>query len=103
MSRPRLSNPPFPVLPLQAMTDHRVNKKRNFWLKIVWASAAGVLLPIGLGFFCTMVGMAGAFTEVSQGAKSDSDALAEHIRFSLVTTAWGIGVSIPAFIILVAA
>jgi hypothetical protein len=78
-------------------------KKRRFWLRAIWISSAGVVLPPMVGLLGTVIGMVGAFGELSQSDGSDPGDLAGDISFALLTTAWGLVISFLASIALVIA
>ena len=53
------------------------------------------------GLIGTVVGMVGAFGELSKSGEADPEALAGDISVSLLTTAWGLVVSVIAFVVLI--
>jgi biopolymer transport protein ExbB len=53
------------------------------------------------GLIGTVVGMVGAFGELSKTGEADPEALAGDISVSLLTTAWGLVVSVIAFLVLI--
>jgi uncharacterized membrane protein YhaH (DUF805 family) len=97
-----------PYLPPQtslaaSADDEAVMRRRKFWLRAIWISIAGVVVPPMFGLTGTFVGMLGAFGELSKTGEADPEALAGDISVSLLTTLWGLVVSVIAFIILVGA
>jgi len=70
---------------------------------MIWISIAGVLIPPLIGLGGTVVGMVGAFGELSQTGEADPEALAGDISTALVTTVWGLLFSALAFVVLVIA
>jgi biopolymer transport protein ExbB len=70
---------------------------------MIWISIAGVLIPPLIGLGGTVVGMVGAFGELSQTGEADPEALAGDISTALVTTVWGLLFSALSFVVLVIA
>jgi len=60
-----------------------------------------VIIPPILGFIGTVIGMIGAFGEVSTTGEANPEALADDISFSLLTTIGGVVVSVVAFFVLI--
>ena len=87
--------------PDSCVNDDVVRRRRKFWLRAVWISIAGVIIPPMFGLIGTVVGMVGAFGELSETGEADPEALAGDISVSLLTTAWGLVVSAIAFIVLI--
>jgi biopolymer transport protein ExbB/TolQ len=81
--------------------DEQVRRRRKFWLRAIWISIAGVVIPPMFGLIGTVVGMVGAFGELSKTGEADPEALAGDISVSLLTTMWGLVVSVIAFLVLV--
>jgi biopolymer transport protein ExbB len=48
-----------------------------------------------IGLLGTVVGMMGAFSNLSSGTKVDTGKMAEDIMFALVTTASGLSIAVP--------
>ncbi|MBK1884028.1 MotA/TolQ/ExbB proton channel family protein [Luteolibacter pohnpeiensis] len=91
-----------PQAPLTSgATDEQVRLRRRFWLRAIWISIAGVIIPPMLGLAGTVIGMLGAFGELSETGEADPEALAGDISVSLLTTAWGLVVSVIALLILI--
>jgi len=91
-----------PQAPLTSgATDEQVMRRRKFWLRAIWISIAGVIIPPMFGLIGTVVGMVGAFGELSKTGEADPEALAGGISVSLLTTAWGLAVSVIAFLVLI--
>ena len=67
--------------------DHRLS-----WVATVIKSA-----PM-IGLFGTVIGMMGAFANLSSGTKVDPAQMAEDIYFALITTAIGLTVAVPLLI-----
>jgi len=64
--------------------DHRLS-----WVNTVIKSA-----PM-IGLLGTVIGMMGAFANLSSGDKVDTIQMAEDIQFALVTTACGLAIAVP--------
>jgi hypothetical protein len=80
-----------------------LQRKRKFWLRAIWLSIAGIIIPPLFGLGGTVIGMVRAFGELSQTGEADPTVLAEDISVSLVTTAWGLTISLVALFILIIA
>ena len=78
-----------------------LRRRRKFWLRAIWISITGVVVPPLFGLVGTVVGMVGAFGELSDTGEADPEALAGDISFALLTTMWGIVISVIAFLILI--
>lgn len=89
--------------PASGATDEQVRRSRKFWLRTIWISIAGVIIPPIFGLIGTVVGMVGAFEELSNAGEADPEALAGDISVSLLSTAWGLVVSVISFLVLVGA
>lgn len=92
--------PPESVLTSGA-DDEQVRRRRKFWLRAIWISIAGVIIPPLFGLIGTVIGMVGAFGELSETGEADPEVLAGDISVSLLTTMWGLVVSVIAFIVLI--
>lgn len=88
-------------LPNSGASADESNRRRKFWLRAIWISIAGVIVPPMFGLIGTVVGMVGAFGELSKNGEADPDALAGDVSVALQTTAWGLVVSVIAFIVLI--
>ena len=77
--------------------------KRKFWLRTIWISLTGVLLPPLLGISGTIIGMMQAFGELSKAGEHDAGALADNISTSLYATASGLIISSVAAVVLLVA
>jgi len=64
--------------------DHRLS-----WVNTVIKSA-----PM-IGLLGTVIGMMGAFSNLSSGDKVDTIQMAEDIQFALITTACGLAIAVP--------
>lgn len=64
--------------------DHRLS-----WVSTVIKSA-----PM-IGLLGTVIGMMGAFANLSSGEKVDTIKMAEDIQFALITTACGLAIAVP--------
>ena len=78
-----------------------VRQKKKFWLRAIWISIVGVIVPPLFGLVGTVIGMVGAFGELSDTGDADPEALAGDISFALLTTMWGLVISVLAFFILI--
>jgi hypothetical protein len=81
--------------------DDEIRQRRAFWLRAIWVSIAGVMIPLIFGVLGTIVGMVGAFGELSETGEADPAALADNISVSLSTSMWGAGFSAIAFLVLI--
>lgn len=93
--------------PLSSITEsadgQELTRRRKFWLRTIWISLAAVIIPPIFGFAGTVIGMLGAFGELSKTGAADPEAMAENISVSLLTTAGGLVISFLALIILIGA
>jgi biopolymer transport protein ExbB/TolQ len=69
---------------VMADLEHRLS-----WVGTVIKSA-----PM-LGLFGTVIGMMGAFANLSEGTKADPGQMAENIMLALITTAIGLAIAVP--------
>lgn len=53
------------------------------------------------GLAGTVFGMVGAFDELAETGEAESAELAGHISIALLTTMWGLIVSVVAFVVLI--
>lgn len=83
------------------VTDEQVSQRRKFWLRAIWISIAGVLIPLIFGLIGTVVGMMGAFDELSKSSEADPEALAGNISIALLTTASALAASVISFLVLI--
>lgn len=90
---PRTSPPPN-------VDDEELRRKRKFWIRALWFSIAGVIFPPLIATLITGFTMIRSFSELSQGNEADPDKL-NPISISLLLTAWGLLVSIVAFMVLI--
>jgi magnesium-transporting ATPase (P-type) len=88
-------------LPNSAVSDDHVRRRRKFWLRTIWISITCVIVPPMFGMIGTAFGMVGAFGDISKTGKTDHEAMAANISVSLLSTAWGLLVSVIAFIVLI--
>lgn len=86
---------------IPSANNEQLKRRRKFWLRAIWISIAGVIIPPMFGLIGTVVGMVGAFGELSKTGEADPEALAGDISVSLLTTAWGLVVSVIAFLVLI--
>lgn len=70
---------------------------------MIWISIACVLVPPLIGLAGTLIGMVGAFGELSQTGGADPEALAGDISTAMLATFWGLVLSAPAFVVLMIA
>jgi biopolymer transport protein ExbB/TolQ len=81
--------------------DEHARRRRKFWLRAIWMSIAGVIIPPMFGLIGTVVGMVGAFGELSNTGTTDPESLAGNISIALLTTLWGLAISLIAFFVLI--
>lgn len=76
-------------------------RRQKFWLKWIWASFAGVIVPPVFGLLGRVIGMSRAFGKL--GRNADPEQLAGDISFSLWATMIGFSVSLIFFFVLIVA
>jgi MotA/TolQ/ExbB proton channel family len=81
--------------------DPERGKKRRYWKRMIWGTVIGMLLIPALGVAGTVIGMIGAFDELSQKGGADPEALAGSISTSLWSTFYGLLFCIPGLILLI--
>jgi biopolymer transport protein ExbB len=62
-----------------------------------WVGTAIKTEPM-LGLLGTVMGMMGAFANLSSGEKVDPTQMAEDIQFALITTAVGLAIAVPLMV-----
>ena len=62
--------------------------------RLSWVATAIKSAPM-IGLFGTVMGMMGAFANLSSGTKVDTGKMAEDIMFALITTAMGLAIAVP--------
>lgn len=62
--------------------------------RLSWISTVIKSAPM-IGLFGTVVGMMGAFANLSKGTTPDSQQMAADIMFALITTACGLAIAVP--------
>jgi biopolymer transport protein ExbB len=62
--------------------------------RLSWVATAIKSAPM-MGLFGTVIGMMGAFANLSVGTKVDTGKMAEDIMFALITTACGLAIAVP--------
>lgn len=93
-----------PLSPINVYAgDEKLALRRKFWLRTIWISVTAVIIPPMFGLARTVIGMVGAFGELSKTGEADPEALAGDISVSLLTTAWGLVISFLALIVLIGA
>lgn len=65
--------------------------------RLSWVSTVIKSAPM-IGLFGTVMGMMGAFSNLSQGTTPDSQQMAADIMFALITTACGLAIAVPLVI-----
>jgi biopolymer transport protein ExbB/TolQ len=65
--------------------------------RLSWVATVIKSAPM-IGLFGTVIGMMGAFANLSSGTKVDPSQMAEDIYFALVTTALGLTIAVPLLI-----
>jgi biopolymer transport protein ExbB/TolQ len=88
--------------PQSGLRNESLLRKRRFWLRAVWFSIAGVILPPVLGLIGTVAGMMGAFEGVSRDGGADQEMLAGGVSVAVWATACGFVVTTIAFLVFVA-
>jgi biopolymer transport protein ExbB len=78
-------------------------KKRRFWKRAIWISIVGIVVPPMFGLLGTVVGMMQAFSELSTTGQADPEAIAGDVSVALVTTMWGLTISLCALFFLIIA
>lgn len=62
--------------------------------RLSWVSTVIKSAPM-IGLLGTVIGMMGAFANLSSGAQVDTGKMAEDIMFALITTACGLAIAVP--------
>lgn len=62
--------------------------------RLSWVSTVIKSAPM-IGLLGTVIGMMGAFANLSDGTKVDTGKMAEDIMFALITTACGLSIAVP--------
>ena len=62
--------------------------------RLGWVATVVKSAPM-IGLLGTVIGMMGAFANLSSGAKVDPTRMAEDIQFALITTACGLAIAVP--------
>ncbi|MEQ8846889.1 MotA/TolQ/ExbB proton channel family protein [Botrimarina sp.] len=62
--------------------------------RLSWVSTVIKSAPM-IGLLGTVIGMMGAFSNLSSGEKVDTGQMAEDIMFALITTACGLAIAVP--------
>lgn len=62
--------------------------------RLSWVATAIKSAPM-IGLFGTVIGMMGAFANLSAGTKVEPGKMAEDIMFALITTACGLAIAVP--------
>ncbi len=65
--------------------------------RLTWVTTVIKTAPM-LGLFGTVIGMMGAFANLSEGTKVDTGMMAENIMLALITTACGLAIAVPLLI-----
>ena len=87
----------------QPETDEaELRRRRKFWLRIIWLSIAGIILPPLSGVPFAAFGILRAYSELSQGDEANPG-IGRAISASLSLTAFGLVVSAIAFMVLMGA
>lgn len=93
--------PPYqPPATGPAAADHPdLPRKLRVWRRIrVIALVLCLILPAH-GVVQTIIGMSGAFRELSETGAADPSELAAHISVALLSTFWGLVIAFPALIV----
>jgi hypothetical protein len=94
---------PPQVSPNSSWNFNQIRLRRIFWIRTIWISVAGVIIPPMIGLVGTVFGMRKAFGELGSSGIGGPAALSGHIGEVLVYTASGLIISVVAFIVLVGA
>lgn len=78
-------------------------QRRQFWLRVIWLSLLGVLVPPMFGIVRVILSVVGQFGELSQTGEADPADLAGEISVGLLSTMWGLMLSAVSLIVLVGA
>lgn len=65
--------------------------------RLSWVSTVSKSAPM-VGLFGTVMGMMGAFSNLSEGTQVDTGQMAGDIMFALITTALGLAIAVPLVI-----
>ena len=65
--------------------------------RLSWVATVIKSAPM-IGLFGTVIGMMGAFADLSSGSKVDPAQMAGNIMFALITTALGLSIAVPLLI-----
>jgi biopolymer transport protein ExbB/TolQ len=66
--------------------------------RLSWVATVIKTAPM-LGLFGTVIGMMGAFANLSTGTNVDPAAMAENIMLALITTAVGLAIAVPLLVV----
>lgn len=97
-------NQPYeaPASEVSSVIDvHDMIRRRKFWKRAIWIAIAFVVVPPMFGLVGTVVGMAGAFDTLAETGQAEPEALAGDISVALLTTMWGLIISVLAFLVLI--
>jgi len=75
-----------------------VARSKRFYGRAAFVCGLGVVVPPIFGLIGTMIGMFGAFGELGKSGSADPEALAGDISIALLTTFWGLVVSVLSLI-----
>ena len=89
------------ALEVGSLDEKKLKGQRKFWLRAIWISIAGVIVPPMFGLVGTVVGMFGAFNALGEMGEADPEELAGDISVALLTTMWGLVLSLIALFVLV--
>lgn len=87
----------------ELVEEDLIRKRRAFWLRTIWFSLAGVLLPPLVGLAGTVAHMYNAFGQLSKTGTADPAALANNISLSLLGAAAGVIIALISLVIFLVA
>jgi biopolymer transport protein ExbB/TolQ len=76
--------------PNSAVSDDDVRRRRKFWLRAIWISIVGVIVPPMFGLIGTVFGMVRAFDDLSKTGETNHEAMTGNISVSCKARLWGL-------------
>jgi biopolymer transport protein ExbB/TolQ len=87
----------FPLLRRRLLERFEQDVLADLDHRLSWVATVIKAAPM-LGLFGTVIGMMGAFSNLSEGTKADPGEMAKNIMLALITTAIGLAIAIPLVI-----